>query len=200
LINIFRENKIFFALLGVLYLVGALFLLNLSRINIHLWFNSFHNSCCDYFFRFYTEVGNGVTIFVISVIIYFFDKKLAYALGLSALLAGLTVQGLKHFVFPDVMRPSAVIDNLYLVKGVVMNKMYSFPSGHTATSFAMFSVLVFYFRKKRLKLLFLGFALLVAYSRIYLSQHFLVDTYFGSIIGVFFAILVFYFFYEKGKE
>ena len=199
MIKILTENKIFFALLAVLYFVGALFLLNLSSVNIHLWFNSFHSVCCDYFFRYYTEVGNGVTIFTIAVIIYFFDKRLAWAIGLSALFAGVTVQLIKHFVFPEVMRPSAVIDNLYLVKGVLMNKLFSFPSGHTATAFAMFSTLVFYFKRKRLKLLFLVFALLVGYSRIYLSQHFLVDVYFGSIIGVLFAMVVFYFFYVKKR-
>ena len=195
--KILTENKIFFILLSVLYFIGAIFLLNLSKVNIHLWFNSFHSVCCDYFFRYYTEIGNGVTIFTIAVIIYFFDKRLAWTIGLSALFAGVTVQLIKHFVFPEVMRPSAVIDHLYLVKGMLMNKMYSFPSGHTATSFAMFSVLVFYFKKKRLKLLFLIFALLVGYSRIYLSQHFLVDVYFGSIVGVVFAMIMYYFFFVK---
>jgi len=201
LIQLIKENRIFFSLLVVLYIIGAVFLVYVPKNEIHLWFNSFHNEFCDMFFQYYTEVGNGVTIFVIASIVFFFDKKLAYTIGLAALAAGLTVQLMKHLVFPDIMRPSAVMDNLYLVKGVVMNKRFSFPSGHTATAFAMFSVLVFYFSKKRIKLLFLLFALLVAYSRIYLSQHFLIDTYFGSFIGVAFAILFYYLIIIKtGKD
>ncbi len=172
-------------------------LLSVPKEAMHLKINGYHNLWADWFFRYYTEVGNGVTVAVIAVILFFFDKRLSYTVALSALAAGLTVQLLKHFVFPEVMRPSAVIENLHLVQGVVMNKMYSFPSGHTATAFAMFSTLVFYFRRKRLKLLFLIFALLVGFSRIYLSQHFFVDVYFGSLIGLGFAVLVFILFFGK---
>jgi len=167
---------------------------------IHLKINTFHCIGADYFFRYFTEIGNGVTVGVIAVILYFFDKRLSAAVGLSALAAGLIVQLLKHFVFPDMMRPSAVMEHLYLVQGVVMNKMYSFPSGHTATAFAMFSTLVFYFRRKRLKLLFLLFAMLVGFSRMYLSQHFLVDVYVGSMIGLLFAIVFFVLLFDKRRE
>ncbi len=37
-------------------------------------------------------------------------------------------------------------------------------------------------------------AILVAYSRIYLSQHFLSDVLAGSLLGVLVAFIVFYFF------
>ncbi len=191
------ENRIYFLLLLLFYVVAGFFLVYSTRIDIHLWFNSFHVWVTDWFFRYFTEIGNGITVFIIAVILFFFDKKLAYAIGLSSLFAGLTAQLLKHFVFPNVMRPSAVIPHLYLVSGLHMNKMFSFPSGHTAVAFAMFSVLIFYFSKKRLKLLFFLFAFLVGYSRIYLSQHFLVDVYFGSIIGTIFAIVIYIMFFSK---
>ena len=187
--KIVTSNKIFFSILLSFYLVGALLIFLVPKEVMHIRINKFNSAWADVFFQYFTEVGSGVTVALVVVILFFFDKRLAFSVGLSALFAGLVIQGLKHLVFPDIMRPSAVIHNLHLVEGVVLNKMYSFPSGHTSTAFAMFSTLVFYFRRKRLKLLFLFLALLVGFSRIYLSQHFFVDVYFGSMIGLFFSIL-----------
>jgi membrane-associated phospholipid phosphatase len=48
-----------------------------------------------------------------------------------------------------------------------------------------------------LAVLLVAFAALGAYSRIYLSQHFLSDVCVGSIIGVVTPLLMFYFFGQK---
>jgi membrane-associated phospholipid phosphatase len=46
-------------------------------------------------------------------------------------------------------------------------------------------------KDNRLKVLCLPAATAVAFSRVYLSQHFLMDIYAGSIIGVTAAVLVY---------
>lgn len=73
---------------------------------------------------------------------------------------------------------------LYLVPGVDINNWFSFPSGHTATAFAVSFAMALLIRSKTGQYALLLLALGVGYSRIYLSQHFLVDVVAGSIIGI----------------
>jgi membrane-associated phospholipid phosphatase len=47
-----------------------------------------------------------------------------------------------------------------------------------------------FFNSKRIGLLLLGIAVFTAFSRIYLSQHFLQDTLAGSILGISTSILI----------
>jgi undecaprenyl-diphosphatase len=58
----------------------------------------------------------------------------------------------------------------------------SFPSSHAANAFALAWVLGA--RWRRWIPLFLGLALLVAFSRMYLNRHFLSDVVVGGLIGV----------------
>jgi len=82
--------------------------------------------------------------------------------------------------------------SLHLVPGVRMNLVDSFPSGHTTTSFCMFCLLALYTGNNVLKLFYFIVALLIMYSRMYLSQHFLKDVYAGSIVGVGSAMFIYY--------
>ncbi|MDP4143636.1 MAG: phosphatase PAP2 family protein [Bacillota bacterium] len=66
---------------------------------------------------------------------------------------------------------------------------YSFPSGHTLSSFAAAEVLSVYFTQY--KLIFIGIAVLIALSRIYLYVHYPTDIIAGTIIGLLCSKLVF---------
>ncbi|WP_404818046.1 phosphatase PAP2 family protein [Reichenbachiella ulvae] len=59
----------------------------------------------------------------------------------------------------------------------------SFPSGHTTTAFVIAFCLSLLFQKRLLTYAFLFVALLVAYSRMYLLQHFYIDILFGALVG-----------------
>ncbi len=94
-----------------------------------------------------------------------------------------------------------------------MRHSNSFPSGHSSTFFMFCTCLVIilaihYYRKKKLtlqrKVLFkstflvlLFLAALGAYSRVYLSQHFLSDVCVGSMIGFTTPFLIYYFCKDK---
>jgi membrane-associated phospholipid phosphatase len=73
---------------------------------------------------------------------------------------------------------------LHLVEGVNLHSLQSFPSGHTATAFSVFFFLALILKSKPLKFSMFLLAIIVAYSRVYISQHFLVDITAGSIIAV----------------
>ena len=59
---------------------------------------------------------------------------------------------------------------------------YSFPSGHTAASFAAVSAL--YFNRNRLWIPSLMLAVLIAFSRLYLYVHYPTDILAGMLLGI----------------
>ncbi len=89
---------------------------------------------------------------------------------------------------------------LHLVEGVKIHSLQSFPSGHTATAFSIFLTLALITKNHVLKLFCFVIAVLVAYSRVYLSQHFFVDIAAGTVIGVVFIVLAFYYFERIDKK
>ena len=65
---------------------------------------------------------------------------------------------------------------------------YSFPSGHTSSSFAAAAVLIFT-KKKRIYIPSLVLAFLIAFSRIYVHVHYSTDVLAGIIGGTLYALL-----------
>ena len=165
-----------------------------------LFFNANRNPVLDFFFKYWTHLGDGVFVGVLFIGLLIWKWRLAIiflALGLAQLLFS---QGLKRLVFRDIPRPIRYFDgitDLKLIEGVTHHGSFSFPSGHTITAFAVATFFAIVFRKsKSLSMTFLVAAILVAMSRIYLLQHFLRDVLAGSLIGVMIAIGV-YLLFEK---
>ncbi len=71
----------------------------------------------------------------------------------------------------------------------------SFPSGHAAVIFAVFSSVYVNIRKKWFAPLFV-IPFLVSISRYFLGVHHIIDIVFGTVMGVFIPIIIFAF-YEK---
>jgi len=99
------------------------------------------------------------------------------------------------------------------VEGINLYSGNSFPSGHSSTFFVFFTciALLLAYRYRHISeqdhqkrfliglvlLMLLALAALGAFSRVYLSQHFLSDICVGSIIGFATPCLMFYFAGEK---
>jgi membrane-associated phospholipid phosphatase len=58
------------------------------------------------------------------------------------------------------------------------------PSGHSASAFALATILILLTKNKLLQVMLMLLAILVAVSRVYLFQHFMVDTIVGATIGL----------------
>ena len=61
---------------------------------------------------------------------------------------------------------------LHLVEGIDLHSVNSFPSGHSASAFALFLCLTIIIKNKALQPIFFTIACLVAYSRVYLRNTF----------------------------
>ncbi len=181
-------------------LLGAFFSLTFTQNQISLAINSNHQPIFDFLNKYGTYLGDGFFIIVLALILFLFDKKLAVTILLSYLISSALVQTLKHTVFSDFHRPMhylSQISGIHLVEGVEMNYHNSFPSGHTTAAFSFFIVFALYFKEQWLKSMFVLIAIFVAITRIYLLQHFLIDTLAGSIVGSTFAFLFYYLIFIK---
>ena len=102
---------------------------------------------------------------------------------------------LKYSLFADSHRPYYFLKDdptFHKIANFTYHISNSFPSGHTTSIFALMTIFALVYQQSKLVpiVFFLG-AILVAFSRIYLSQHFLIDVVAGSFIGVAIAYFVF---------
>lgn len=196
-----RRTYIFLSLTILFLLLAGGALSFLPKGELHLLLCDHHTAVADFFFRYYTQVGEWVPYVICAgLLLYRYDWAIFTLSGVA--LSGLTTQVVKHLV--DAPRPLTWFAThmpevtLPLVEGVPMSNYFSFPSGHTTTFFALFlalSILLYTPQKKSrnimLQTLFFLLALLGAYSRIYLSQHFLLDTVGGAAIGCIITLLLY---------
>lgn len=194
--NILKENKAFLIPVLIFIIAGIIILSFFAKEEIHLWTNQQSSPFFDYFFTYITHLGDG-WIFPVGIILLTFVKW-RYVLGLllTSLITLVLIGGLKNMVYKDVPRPVKYFEGkveLRLVDGVKMNLMKSFPSGHSTAAFAFWGFMALVFKNKKMKFLFFSIAALAAYSRMYLSQHFLEDIVAGSILGLLISFSVFYF-------
>lgn len=171
----------------VLLLIAVLLLLLFSKEELYFAVNQYHTSFTDVFFVYVTALGASIGCIIISIIVLLFNFRKGFLLATSYLITFAASQAIKHLV--KAPRPhlffSKQLHEIYLIKGVVMLNTNSFPSGHSVSAFTAALVLTYVAKNKTIGPLLLITAVLVAYSRMYLSEHFLIDVTAGSVLGVF---------------
>jgi membrane-associated phospholipid phosphatase len=165
-------------------------LINGSKGDIHMAVNSFHTPFLDNLMKYWTLFGDGILLLVLILAMLMVSFRYFFVALTALILSGVTTQLLKRIFFSDIPRPIKYFEiftpqyELYLVPGVEVNSWFSFPSGHTATAFAVSFALALLIRSKIGQAALLLLAVGVGYSRVYLSQHFLVDVVAGSVLGI----------------
>jgi membrane-associated phospholipid phosphatase len=190
----------------MLLFFASYYLLNFDKLHIHSKINSFvGNRAIDTFFKYVTHIGDGLVAAIIALIVLILNAKKGIFIIITYVVSGLTTNVLKTHVF-DVHRPHFVFGfyghyfpqyKIQYVEGVKMLGLNSFPSGHATTSFAVFISLALITENKFIKFIFFVFAFLGAFSRTYLSQHWLVDITVGSLIGTGAAIIFYVTFFSS---
>ncbi|WP_020530819.1 phosphatase PAP2 family protein [Flexithrix dorotheae] len=160
-----------------------------------LTLNATHNPILDYFFKYFTAMGNGA-IFGLAIIGCLFIRfYYAVLVAIVGIFHGLVVYLFKQFLFFEAERPLGYfgdLSGLNFVEGVDQYYANSFPSGHTASAFALAIIFILILNKRRFILPIFSLAILVGISRIYLLHHFFIDTFCGSLIGIFSAIITWF--------
>ena len=172
----------------LVFLSMLIVLLSYDKTQIHLTINAWNGA--------FRDLGDGLFALIVIVLALFVKFRFAIMFAFSYLISALIVQGLKHGVFSEAMRPVRFFQetdfSLHLVDGVHQHSYLTFPSGHLACAFAVFIWLALLIKRPVLAVFFVLVALMVAFSRIYLSQHFLLDVFVGSMLGSAAAFLAYY--------
>jgi len=189
--EIIKKNYSAIVILGLYSICGFYLIMTFGKVDLHIKLNSFNSPFLDVFFKYTTQLAEAYVVIAVGILLSFRRIRQAIAFVLSVAFAGLTAQMLKRVVFPDYDRPSKFLEtfDLHFVEGVPIHKSFSFPSGHSSAGMAVFFYLALLSKNVILKVTFTLIGLLIAYSRVYLSQHFLVDTIAGIWIGAIYATL-----------
>ena len=194
---ILNQKKHFFLSFLFYLIVAILILLLIGNKDFSQLINAFSSTILDTIFYFITYLGDGVFAALFIVFLFLLRLNLGFVSLISIIIPGLVTQVLKRFFFPSIPRPSVVFNkfiesnNWHLVDGVDLHSYFSFPSGHTTTVFSIccLSILIIKNKVYHVPILILG--VLTGFSRIYLSQHFLIDVFVGGIIGCLCTFLIY---------
>lgn len=171
----------------LLFVTAIVFLCKNNKIEGFERLVFFHSKGLDIFFTWFTYLGDGIFILSLGIILFFRSRMLGVSIIFSYLLSGLMVQILKNIFSSP--RPAVLFREMgkpfYEIPGVtLMKSTASFPSGHTASAFALVTILILMYPKSKWSSLWLILAIAVGYSRIYLGNHFLMDIMAGAFIGI----------------
>ncbi len=193
-----------FLLLSLCFLLigSSYFILGYKRVDMNLFFYCYRNPYLNMLFLNATKLAEAsVTIFILLVLFYY---RNVYAITylLIILVVTILVFILKHHVFGYV-RPVVYLQDHLEIRGVnnlPLLQNFSFPSGHTTFVFAGMCYLSILVKKNWMQVIFFVLAILCAFSRVYLCQHFYIDIYVGALLGTMITCLMMFFLKEKWMQ
>lgn len=147
-----------------------------------------HTPLLDKILAFITSLGNaGIIWIVLAVVLLILPKTrktgiiVAAALLMDLILCNLILKNLVARVRPYDVNTAITI----LIKKPLD---FSFPSGHTAASFAAMTAL-FLAKMKKAWIAALVLAVLIAFSRLYFYVHYPTDVLGGAVVGILSGII-----------
>ena len=147
-----------------------------------------HTPLLDKILAFITSLGNaGIIWIVLAVVLLILPKTrrtgiiVAAALLMDLILCNLILKNLVARVRPYDVNTAIAI----LIKKPLD---FSFPSGHTAASFAAMTAL-FLAKMKKAWIAALVLAVLIAFSRLYFYVHYPTDVLGGAVVGILSGIM-----------
>jgi undecaprenyl-diphosphatase len=149
--------------------------------------NNLHSAVLDSIMLAVSWISNGGAVWIAAALLLILTKKyritgfaILVALALGAVIGDLILKPLVGRIRPFYLHEEIQL----LITGLTD---FSFPSGHTASSFASATVLYMYNRRWGI----FGFALaaVIAFSRLYFYVHYPTDIIGGMILGLISAMI-----------
>lgn len=168
---------------------------------LFFYLNGLGGGIWDFFWLYFTKVEHWLSFYFILILLFFhlygFKKTLYIYFSLSLLLLSLYLSSISLKLLVERIRPCD--DPYFLDKIRVLtrefNGKYSFPSTHASMHFAIAIFLGRHLRiyGKYIPILFILWAILISYSRVYIGLHYPLDIFIGAFLGLFFGLLFSYF-------
>jgi len=166
--------------MGTLQQMDGELLISIQSVFIHGWLTPV--------MKFITSLGNSGIIWIALTVIMLLIKRTrpVGVMMMFALLGALLVDNiiLKNLVART--RPYDAVEGVRLL--IERQNDYSFPSGHTGSSFAA-AVVMFRELPRKWGVSALVLAFLIAFSRLYVGVHYPTDVLAGLVIGTVLALL-----------
>ena len=147
------------------------------------------NNILDFYFINITKLANTIPVIcIVIVLLLLIQDKTRYILGIATITTVLSNQGIKHLI--QRVRP----EHIKLIK----QGGYSYPSGHTMISIALYGFIIYYvlkhieniYLKIILVILLTLLIISIGLSRIYLGVHYPTDVLGGYLLSIPILILV----------
>jgi undecaprenyl-diphosphatase len=145
-----------------------------------------------------THAGDNSMVWLLIACVLLLNRKTRYV-GIMTLIVLALATLIGEELLKNIFQRSRPYDEFPLVDMVIGRyRSSSFPSGHTASSFAAAYILSRYL--KRFSLVFWSLAVLISFSRMYLFLHYPSDVLGGVVLGLFCGVLTEYFYETKFKD
>ena len=148
---------------------------------------SIHSEWLNKIMQFFTALGdNGAVWIALTVILLIIPKTRKIGFYVAVALIVETI--FNEFMLKEIIqRERPFIQNTAI--DIIINPPsgYSFPSSHSASSFAAATAIFLHNRKMGIPAFILAF--FIAFSRIYFAVHFTTDVLVGAIVGILVAVL-----------
>ncbi len=201
--TVYRYRYIYLSLV-LLWVTGIAFLVSFQKGEEVIYLYQKRNTFLNDVFSSITQLSEFPVYALIVIVLWVSNRK---EKAITILLAGLITifvsAGLKTFFKEP--RPALYFEKnhpeieLQPLPGMKLNSAFnSYPSGHTMGAFTLFVTLAYLWPRKYLfgvTCIFLGAG--VAFSRIYLGQHFLSDVIAGSMVGTYLASFAYFYIFKK---
>lgn len=144
-----------------------------------------------------TALGNGGFIWIIAAIVLLLIPKyrkggMVLAIGL---LSGLLIGNLTLKPLIARVRPFDLVEGIELLISAPTD--FSFPSGHTLSSFIGATILTMV--NKKLGYVAIPLAVLISFSRLYLYVHFPSDVFGAAVLALIISFALYFIFFKKKR-
>lgn len=123
-----------------------------------------------------TFIGSTIGVIMICLICVIIQRRKGWIVSINVAIVALINQMIKHII----QRPRPSVMRLVVETG------YSFPSGHSMASFALFGFISYLLwnKHKVLSMIMMCFPILIGISRIYLGVHYATDVLGGFLFSL----------------